>query len=186
MLVMGMPGRWKLQILSHYWESFCKQSSLRIRVAELNVKGTYWTDTIPSPLWALVTNPFRWFFSIIGYFPHKHELINTHLNTRGGLWRSLEFSLESALSFLVICLTNSVVKTALPMQGARVRSLVKELRSHMLCGVAKEPQKTKNLTRPYLPQSPISSFQGDFWTIPGCLLSMLKLGNFLQAVNCQS
>ena len=31
--------------------------------------------------------------------------------------------------------------SALPLQGARVQSLVGELRSHMLCGVAKKKKK---------------------------------------------
>ena len=35
-----------------------------------------------------------------------------------------------------------VVKTLLPVQGAWVRSLVEELRSHMLCGVAKKKKES--------------------------------------------
>ena len=35
-----------------------------------------------------------------------------------------------------------MVKTALPMRGAKVQSLVEELRSHMPCGMAK---KKKNV-----------------------------------------
>ena len=38
-----------------------------------------------------------------------------------------------------------VVKTlGLPMQGARVRSLVRELRAHMLQGMARKQNKTLN------------------------------------------
>ena len=37
--------------------------------------------------------------------------------------------------------SNPEVKTTLPMQGARVRSLVRELRSHILYGVAKKKKK---------------------------------------------
>ena len=35
-----------------------------------------------------------------------------------------------------------VVKTLLPLQGARVQSLVRELRSHMPSSVAKKKKKT--------------------------------------------
>ena len=44
-----------------------------------------------------------------------------------------------------------MVKTALPMQGALVQSLVRELRSHMPHGMAKK--KKKGMVRSQLEQS---------------------------------
>ena len=38
-----------------------------------------------------------------------------------------------------------MVKTVLPKQGMQVRSLVGELRSHMLCGAAKKKKKKEIL-----------------------------------------
>ena len=40
-----------------------------------------------------------------------------------------------------------MVKFAFPLQGAQVQSLVRELRSHMLCVAAKKKKRKKKLKR---------------------------------------
>ena len=78
-------------------------------------------------------------------FSNTHK-VNSKIKLFGCIIRFLQLSIFKKLSGLKgLSWQPSGYDPVLPTQGARVQSLVRELRSHVAHGVAKKKQKEKNL-----------------------------------------